>query len=208
MAKARKKFKLPRGVEKARKKFGRALTRHRIVYEILVALLLIGILFFGMRGTLCLALRTGDPYRGVISDSMNHNDEVDRNRYIQQYGYDPYNVESWRDYFIQRGYDTSNFPIQGGFERGDLMFVQGVNPLEDIRIGDVIIYSVPYKTIPIVHRVVEISNANGEISFTTKGDNPYTNSSPDSPITPDKIIGRVVFVIPKLGYLSLWMQGQ
>ena len=186
MAKARKKFKLPRGVEKARKKVGRALTRHRIVYEILAALLIIGILFFCMRGTLCLALRTGDPYRGVISDSMKHSDD------------------NWRNYFLGRGYDTSSFPLQGGFEKGDLMFVQGVNPLEDIRIGDVIIFNTPFKTIPIVHRVVAITNVDGQFSFTTKGD---ANLSPDQPITPEQIVGRVVFAIPKLGWLSLWFQG-
>ena len=84
------------------------------------------------------------------------------------------------------------------------MFVQGVNPLEDIRIGDVIIFNTPFKTIPIVHRVVAITNVDGQFSFTTKGD---ANSSPDQPITPEQIVGRVVFAIPKLGWLSLWFQG-
>jgi len=190
MAKARKKFKLPRGVEKARKKVGRALTRYRLVYEILAALLVVGILFFGMRGTLCLALRTGDPYRGVISDSMKHSDDL------------------WRNYFLTRGYDTSSFPLQGGFERGDLMFVQGVNSLEDIRIGDIIVFNTPFRTIPLVHRVVAITNVDGQFTFTTKGDANPSSLFDEQSIMPEQIVGRVVFVIPKLGYLSLWFQGQ
>ncbi len=177
-------------MEKARKKVGRVLTRYVIVYEILAALLIIGILFFCMKGTLCLALRIEDPYRGVISDSMKHSDD------------------SWRNYFSNLGHDTSNFPLQGGFERGDLMFVQGVNPLEDIRIGDVIIFNTPYKTIPLVHRVIAITNVNGQFMFTTKGDANPSSLSFEQYIRPEQIVGRVVFVIPKLGYLSLWFQGQ
>ena len=196
----KQKFKLPRGVEKARKKVGHALTRYRIVYELLVALLIVGIIFFGVRGTLCLALRTGDPYRAVISPSMAHADDL------------------WRNYFSKLGYDTSSFPLQAGFERGDLIFVQGVNPLEDIRIGDVIIVDRGPSVTPLVHRVIEIWEENGEIWFKTKGD---ANSASyefyyeggvkvpgDYPIRPQQILGRVIFSIPKLGYLSLWFQGQ
>lgn len=174
----------------ARKKVGRVLTRYRIVYEILAALLIIGILFFCMKGTLCLALRVEDPYRGVISDSMKHSDN------------------SWQSYFSNLGYDTSSFPLQGGFERGDLMFVQGVNPLEDIRIGDVIIVDRGSGVIPLVHRVVAITKGDGQFYFTTKGDANPASLSFELYIRPEQIVGRVVFVIPKLGYLSLWFQGQ
>jgi hypothetical protein len=185
----------------------RWMKRHIIVYEIIVSLLIVGGLYFGMRGSLCLALQTGEPFRAVDGSSMDHDDNIHRNEYIQNHGYDPYNTESWRDYFTQRGYDTSNFPFQGGFEEGDLTFVKGVNPFEDVRIGDVIIYTRP-NDFPVIHRVVEITCDGGQIYFTTKGDNPYTNSNPDPRITSDRIISKVVFVIPKLGYLSLWWQGR
>lgn len=168
----------------------RWLKRHGIVYDIIISLLLVGIIFFGVRGALCLTLQIDDPYRAVISNSMNHGDEF------------------WRNYFIEIGHDTSNFPLQGGFERGDLMFVKGVDPLKDIAIGDVIVFDVPSQSMPIVHRVIEITNVNGEIRFTTKGDNnPYILQVEKS-IMPEQIRGKVVFIIPKLGYLSLWWQGQ
>jgi len=172
-----------RGVE-------RWMKRHRIVYEIIVSLLIVGGVYFGIRGSLCLALRTDEPYRAVISQSMNHGDE------------------SWRNYFTERGYDTSNFPIQGGFERGDLLFVEGVDALRDVKIGDVIVFDVPTQSIPLVHRVVAITNSDGEIYFTTKGDNnPYVLQT-EGYIKPAQVRGKIVFVIPKIGYLSLLWQGR
>jgi hypothetical protein len=179
----RKATKKGRGVE-------RWMKRHRIVYEIIISLLIVGGVYFGVRGSLSLALRTDEPYRAVISQSMNHGDE------------------SWRNYFTDRGYDTSNFPIQGGFERGDLLFIEGVNPLMDVKVGDVVVFDVSSQPIPLVHRVVAIANSGGEIYFTTKGDNnPYVLQT-EGYIKPAQIRGRVVFVIPKIGYLSLLWQGR
>ncbi len=185
-----RKTKIWRKATKKGRSVERWMKRHRIVYEIIVSLLIVGGVYFGVRGSLSLALRTDEPYRAVISQSMNHGDE------------------SWRSYFTERGYDTSNFPIQGGFERGDLLFVEGVDALRDVKIGDVIIFDVPTQPIPLVHRVVAITNSGSEIYFTTKGDNnPYVLQT-ERYIKPVQIRGRVVFVIPKIGYLSLLWQGR
>lgn len=185
-----RKAKIWRKVTKKGRGAKRWMKRHRIVYEIIVSLLIVGGVYFGVRGSLSLALRTNDPYRAVTSGSMNHGDD------------------SWRNYFTDRGYDTSNFPIQGGFERGDLLFIEGVNPLMDVKVGDVVIFDVLGQSIPIVHRVVAINNSDGGIYFTTKGDNNPSILPLESYIEPAQIRGRVVFVIPKIGYLSLWWQGQ
>jgi hypothetical protein len=183
-----RKTKIWRQVTKKGRRAKRWMKRHRIVYEIIVSLLIVGGVYFGVRGSLSLALRTDDPYRAVTSGSMNHGDD------------------SWRDYFTDRGYDTSNFPIQGGFERGDLLFVEGVDASRDVKIGDVIIFDVPNQPIPTVHRVVAITESNGEIYFTTKGDN--NQDWQTESFKPAQVRGKVVFVIPKIGYLSLWWQGR
>jgi len=185
-----RKTKIWRRATKKGRGVKRWMKRYRIVYEIIVSLLIVGGVYFGIRGSLCLALRTDEPYRAVISQSMYHGDE------------------SWRDYFTERGYDTSNFPIQGGFERGDMLFVQGVDALRDVKIGDVIVFDVPTQSIPLVHRVVAITNSDGEVYFTTKGDNNTYSLQIEEYIKPAQIRGRVVFVIPKIGYLSLWWQGR
>jgi len=185
-----RKTKIWRKVTKKGRRAKRWMKRHSIVYEIIISLLIVGGVYFGIRGSLSLALRTDEPYRAVISQSMNHGND------------------SWRDYFTDRGYDTSNFPIQGGFERGDLLFIEGVNPLMDVKVGDVVVFDVLTQSIPTVHRVVAINNSDGEIYFTTKGDNnPYILPT-ESYIKPAQVRGRVVFVIPKIGYLSLWWQGR
>jgi signal peptidase I len=195
-----KKSKTWRVVTKKGRVAKRWLKRHGIVYDIIISLLLVGIIFFGVRGALCLSLQTDDPYRAVTSHSMRHGDE------------------SWRDYFIRIGYDPSNFPLQGGFGRGDLIFVRGVDPLKDVAIGDVIVVERGPDVPPLVHRVVEIWEENGEILFKTKGDaNPKSfefyyegdkKVQGDYPIRPRQILGKAIFVISKLGYLSLWWQGQ
>ncbi len=198
-----KKSKTWRVVNKKGRGAKRWLKRHGIVYDIIISLLIVGIIFFGVRGVLCLSLQTDDPYRAVISDSMRHEGD------------------GWKNYFFTQGYDNdeiSKFPLQGGFERGDLMFVKGVDPLKDVAIGDVIIVDRGPDVDPLVHRVVEIWEEKGEILFKTKGD---ANAAPsefyyegsrrvpgDYPIRPRQILGKVVFIIPKLGHLSLWWQGR
>jgi len=51
----------------------------------------------------------------------------------------------------------------------------------------------------VTHRIVEISQKNGNSYFLTKGD--ANRSEDEDSITQDQIIGKVSLVIPKLGYL-------
>jgi len=192
--KTRRKTKIWRQAMKKGKIAKRWMKRHRIVYEIIVSLLIVGGVYFGVMGSLCLALRTDDPYRAVTSGSMVHDTE----NWQRSYKNDVY----------YSGYDMSKFSIQDGFERGDLLFIEGVNPLMDVRVGDVIVFYVPTQSIPVVHRVVAINNSDGEVYFTTKGDHNSDPLSFDQHIKAEQILGRVVFVIPKIGYLSLWWRGQ
>ncbi len=111
------------------------------------------------------------------------------------------------------------------FYRGDLVVVKGV-PTEELRIGDVIVYDNPCRGIAVVHRVVDVREdishephrcPNGRLLsppdegpvFYTQGDNDRTNHLPDQesgiapPIRPDWVKGRVVLVIPKLGWFRV-----
>ena len=159
-----------------------------IVKEVLKFILILAILYFGVSGVLVLALRVDPYWRAVISNSMKHQDE------------------SWREYFEERGYDPSQFPIQGGFERGDMLIIQGVGSVTEITVGEVIVFDTGQPT-PLVHRVVDIRNENGEVRLTTKGDANRGILSMEGSIKPEQIMCKVIFVIPKIGYLSLWFQG-
>lgn len=176
--KSRKKLRVAKGF--AVKIFGR-----KIVREVLEFVLILAILYFSVSGVLVLALRTDTYWMAVVSGSMKHDGE------------------SWREYFETRGDNSYQFPLQGGFERGDMLIIQGVSSVTEISIGDVILFDTG-RPIPTVHRVVAMwSDENGTARIATKGDNV---ASPDSPIRPEQIRGKVIFVIPELGHLSLWFK--
>ena len=82
-------------------------------------------------------------------------------------------------------------------EKGDIVILKKVkkSELKTINKGDVLVYNHDDKI--IVHRVVEILNANGQTSFITKGDN---NDTKDSwVIKEDEVIGTVKLKIKYLG---------
>jgi len=85
----------------------------------------------------------------------------------------------------------------------DVLIVQGVD-FNDIKVKDIIVFHSPsnYDKI-IVHRVKDIKEVNGIRTITTKGDaNPIVIPGTDYPITKKEYIGKVIFVIPKLGYVT------
>jgi signal peptidase len=95
------------------------------------------------------------------------------------------------------------------FERGDLIFVKGVDSPDQIIQGDIIVFQFPDDPETKVHRVVEIITQDNEVQFKTKGDNPITNPIPDSRLVKfEEVKGKVIFWVPKLGYISLWIRGE
>lgn len=76
---------------------------------------------------------------------------------------------------------------------------------EDMKVGDVITFISADPRLPgitITHRIVDIYTdpVTGEVSYQTKGDN---NNSIDSTLTPSyNVLGKVIFKLPKLGYLQ------
>ncbi len=170
------------------KRFAARIFGRKIVREVLEFILILAILYFGVSGVLVLALRTDTYWMAVVSNSMKHDDE------------------SWREYFETRGDNSYQFPLQGGFERGDMLVIQGVGSVTEISIGDVIMFDTGQR-FPLVHRVVDIRNENGGARSTTKGDGNAGLLPVEGSIKPEQIRGKVIFVIPELGHLSLWFQG-
>ncbi len=82
---------------------------------------------------------------------------------------------------------------------GDLLVIEHVEP-EDLKVGDIIVFTTPYSRYPVVHRIVEIEvEPGGLYKFKTKGD---ANPRPDIGYrTPEDIYGRVKYRIPLLGYV-------
>ncbi len=94
--------------------------------------------------------------------------------------------------------------------RGDIVKVE--NDPTNIQVGDIIVYHAIWFDEPVLHRVTDINKAkNGTTYFIAKGDN---NPVPDpEPVYQNQIISKVVtsnvqpVVIPKLGYITLWIRG-
>lgn len=77
--------------------------------------------------------------------------------------------------------------MSGTIEIGDLVIVKIT---DDVQINDIIVYE--QNNHFVTHRLLEING--GQII--TKGD---ANNSTDTPITEDKILGKVVTIIPQVG---------
>ncbi|MFI3327315.1 MAG: signal peptidase I [Clostridia bacterium] len=83
------------------------------------------------------------------------------------------------------------------YETGSVVYVKEVQS-ESITVGDTITFYMTDSTTVVTHQVVEIDNENGY--YYTQG---LANDTADStPVTTDRIIGKVVFGIPYLGYIS------
>jgi len=94
--------------------------------------------------------------------------------------------------------------------RGDIVEVD--HNTTNIQVGDIIIYNATWFPEPVIHRVTAIRNAkNGTTYFIAKGDN---NPAQDpEPVYQNQIVSKVVtnngkpVIIPKIGYISLWIRG-
>ncbi len=85
----------------------------------------------------------------------------------------------------------------------DVLIVQGHEPFEDIEIGDIIVFDRPSDhDRVIVHRVASIIDDDPK-TLRTKGDaNPASIPGTDFPITEEEYIGKVVFVVSQVGYVT------
>ena len=76
---------------------------------------------------------------------------------------------------------------------GDVVLI---HKQQDYHVGEIVIYQA---NAPIAHRIIE-KTVNG---YVTQGD---ANNAPDSEINKSQVIGKVVFIISKAGYIILFLQ--
>ena len=144
-------------------------------------------------------LQTTHPVVAVVSESMEHQGNFDD--WWQKSG-------KWYAENSINKEDFQSFPLESGFDKGDIMVLKG-KKAENIKIGDVVVFW-SGKT-PIIHRVVKKWNGKGDYYFMTKGDNYKTNPLPiksslldETKVSEEQIVGNAVLRIPLLGYIKIW----
>jgi len=96
-------------------------------------------------------------------------------------------------------------------EKTNFLGIQEVNP-SDLKVGDIIIYQATWFPEPVIHRIISIqTGSDGQTYYVTKGDN---NPKPDpSLVSTSQVQAKVVslgdqpLIIPKIGYITLWIRG-
>ncbi|CAO4386580.1 unnamed protein product [Caenorhabditis nigoni] len=98
--------------------------------------------------------------------------------------------------------------MEPAFQRGDLLIL--TNDLDDpIRVGDVTVFNIEGRPIPIVHRVIKVHEKSvNDTKFLTKGDN---NNVHDRSLYAENqqwlkrsdVVGRVKGLIPYCGYVTI-----
>lgn len=90
--------------------------------------------------------------------------------------------------------------MEPGIPVGSLVVVKEVEP-ESLKAGDVISYRMSGDTM-VTHRIAEIDTQNGQVI--TKGD---ANEAADAnPVAFSDVVGRKLFHVPFLGYLSIYIK--
>jgi len=87
------------------------------------------------------------------------------------------------------------------FSKGDILILQGI-PQEQLKVGDIIVFSPEPGQTPVVHRIIEV---NPDGTFQTKGDNNNGQLPFEKRIEPQEIHGKAVLIIPYLGWLKIGM---
>lgn len=84
----------------------------------------------------------------------------------------------------------------------DVIVVNGNIPFNQLKIGDIIVFHAAAEDKVIVHRVAEMLSQNPRV-IRTKGDaNPGSIPGVDFPVAQQNYIGKVVYVVPQIGYVT------
>ncbi|KAI1260571.1 signal peptidase-like protein complex catalytic subunit SEC11 [Xylariaceae sp. FL1019] len=98
--------------------------------------------------------------------------------------------------------------MEPAFQRGDLLFLWNRNLLAETDVGEIVVYNVKGKDIPIVHRIVRKFGTGDHAKLLTKGDNNLADDTElyargQDYLERQDIIGSVIGYIPFVGYVTI-----
>jgi signal peptidase I len=158
------------------------------VLDVIIAFVLVKFLILPGAG---LVFDTDIPVVVVMSGSMEHDQ----------------GFEEWWDLYgaIYEGKGITreqfaDFDFDNGFNKGDLMFVRGVDSYE---VGDVIVFAAN-RNYPLIHRIVEVGEG-----YSTLGDhNRGVSGDFEKDISFERVHGKAFLRIPYVGWLKLLVMGE
>ncbi|MBE6572882.1 MAG: signal peptidase I [Ruminococcaceae bacterium] len=107
--------------------------------------------------------------------------------------------------FGVKPYAVLSGSMEPTYHVGSLIYVKSTD-IKDLKVGDPITFVLPDETVA-THRIINITtdeNDPDKLAFETQGD---ANKLPDGePVHENNIIGKPLFSIPLLGYLSHFIQ--
>lgn len=163
------------------------------IANIILAFVIIKFIVYPLLG---LILATSHPIVAVVSESMEHDGSFDQWWQDQSDWYRDYNIS--REQFEE-------FPYVNGFNKGDIMILRGQDP-ENIELGEILVFD-SEKPNPIIHRVVQKWQADGQWRFQTKGDHNKDSiagsSVGETDISQERVIGKAVVRVPFLGWIKI-----
>ncbi len=107
--------------------------------------------------------------------------------------------------------EFQSFLFKNGFGKGDILLLVKADP-NQLKVGDIIAFNSGNSGTPVIHRIVEINEENGQRVFSTMGDNnakmlvPSNNLGEidETKIYPNQLVGKAVFrVVPWFGWVKL-----
>ncbi|XP_071548611.1 signal peptidase complex catalytic subunit SEC11A isoform X2 [Panulirus ornatus] len=121
----------------------------------------------------------------------------------------------WKGLMVVTGSESPIVVVLSGsmepaFQRGDLLFLTNYDH-EPIRAGEIVVFKVEGRDIPIVHRVMKVhEKEDGTVKFLTKGDN---NSVDDRGLYANgqawlnrkDVVGRARGYVPFIGTVTIIM---
>ncbi|XP_055385154.1 signal peptidase complex catalytic subunit SEC11A [Condylostylus longicornis] len=121
----------------------------------------------------------------------------------------------WKGLMVVTGSESPIVVVLSGsmepaFHRGDLLFLTNYRD-EPVRVGEIVVFKVEGRDIPIVHRVIKLhEKEDGTVKFLTKGDN---NSVDDRGLyapgqlwlNKKDIVGRARGFLPYVGMITIYM---
>lgn len=164
------------------------------LFSIIFLLVFIKFAFFPL---LNLATGTSLPLAIVESCSMYH----EGGSFSNFDGWWLRHEEKYQDFEINKT-EFEDFQMHGGLNKGDILLIIRANP-KKLEVGDIIIFAANQRN-PIIHRIVEIKEANGVRTFSTIGDNNNGQLMFERDIAESQLIGRAVTKLsPYLGWVKL-----